>query len=159
LDVETVEWLEGYLQDEHEGAIVLITHDRYLLDRVSTTVLGLDGEGGAEVFADYRQWEQWVEQRAISDRTSESKPATAKPEASKPKKLSYLEQREYSNIEERIANAENHLAATTAAFHDPAIATDGARLIAAQHAMEQARSEVDALYARWSELEAKVSGG
>ena len=57
LDIPTLEVLEESLL-EFPGALVLVTHDRYLLDRVSTTVLGLDGDGGAQMFADYSQWEQ-----------------------------------------------------------------------------------------------------
>jgi ATP-binding cassette subfamily F protein uup len=58
LDIATLEILEESLL-EYTGALVLVTHDRYMLDRVSTIVLGLDGRGGAETFADYSQWEQW----------------------------------------------------------------------------------------------------
>src|ERR1700710_917104 len=57
LDIPTLEVLEDSLTD-FPGALVLVTHDRYLLDRVSTAVLGLDGQGGAQLFADYWQWEQ-----------------------------------------------------------------------------------------------------
>ena len=57
LDIPTLEVLEDSLTD-FPGALVLVTHDRYLLDRVSTAVLGLDGRGGAQLFADYWQWEQ-----------------------------------------------------------------------------------------------------
>ena len=52
LDIATLEILEESLL-EYTGALVLVTHDRYMLDRVSTIVLGLDGRGGAETFADY----------------------------------------------------------------------------------------------------------
>src|SRR5205814_7095746 len=58
LDIPTLEILEESLL-EFAGALVLVTHDRYMLDRVSTMVLGLDGRGGAESFADYLQWEEW----------------------------------------------------------------------------------------------------
>ena len=58
LDIPTLEILEESLL-EYTGALVLVTHDRYMLDRVSTMVLGLDGRGGAESFADYLQWEEW----------------------------------------------------------------------------------------------------
>jgi ATP-binding cassette subfamily F protein uup len=58
LDIATLEILEDSLL-EYTGALVLVTHDRYMLDRVSTVVLGLDGRGAAEMFADYSQWEQW----------------------------------------------------------------------------------------------------
>ena len=63
LDIPTLEILEESLL-EFRGALVLVTHDRYMLDRVSTTVLGLDGLGGAERFADYAQWEAWQEERS-----------------------------------------------------------------------------------------------
>ena len=57
LDIPTLEILEESLL-EFPGALVLVTHDRYLLDRVSTQVLALDGRGGADAYADYAQWEQ-----------------------------------------------------------------------------------------------------
>ena len=62
LDIPTLEILEESLL-EYRGALVLVTHDRYMLDRVSTVVLGLDGLGGAERFADFQQWEQWLAER------------------------------------------------------------------------------------------------
>src|ERR1700761_1416906 len=58
LDIPTLEILEESLI-EFSGALVLVTHDRFMLDRVSTQVLGLDGNGSAGSFADYSQWEQW----------------------------------------------------------------------------------------------------
>ena len=60
LDIPTLEILEEALQ-EFTGAVVLVTHDRHLLDRVTDSVLGLDGRGNAALFADYLQWEQWRE--------------------------------------------------------------------------------------------------
>ena len=60
LDIPTLEILEESLL-EFTGALVLVTHDRYMLDRVSTVVLGLDGQGSAGAFADYAQWEVWME--------------------------------------------------------------------------------------------------
>src|SRR5437867_4317156 len=58
LDIPTLEILEESLL-EYPGAMVLVTHDRFMLDRVSTVVLGLDGLGSAQRFADYSQWEAW----------------------------------------------------------------------------------------------------
>ena len=81
-------------------------------------------------------------------------PTPAQPMSAK-KKLSYLEAREYSTMEERIAKAEADLAAKRSAFEDPTIATDAARLIQTQQEMESAQAAVDELYARWAELEAK----
>ena len=66
LDIPTLEILEESLL-EYRGALVLVTHDRYMLDRVSTVVLGLDGLGHAERFADYSQWEAWTcSQRSVA---------------------------------------------------------------------------------------------
>src|SRR5882724_10841061 len=61
LDIPTLEILEESLL-EFSGALILVTHDRFLLDRVSNIVFGLDGLGGAERFADYFQWEEWKQQ-------------------------------------------------------------------------------------------------
>jgi ATP-binding cassette subfamily F protein uup len=71
LDIPTLEILEESLL-EYAGALVLVTHDRYMLDRVSTVVLGLDGLGGAERFADYSQWDAW-QQRSTKANVAEQK--------------------------------------------------------------------------------------
>jgi ATP-binding cassette subfamily F protein uup len=69
--------------------------------------------------------------------------------------LSYLEAREYSTIEERVAQAEETLRKRREAAEDPAIATDAEKLMAAQTELEKAEKAVDELFARWAELEAK----
>ena len=73
LDIPTLEVLEESLL-EFRGALVLVTHDRYLLDRVSTTVVGLDGLGMAGRFADYLQWEAWQQERESASKTSTRAP-------------------------------------------------------------------------------------
>ena len=110
LDIPTLEILEESLID-FPGSLVLVTHDRYMLDRVSSIVLGLNGKGGADTFADYAQWEAWQAQRSKSDvaksdaatpqrlRRPASNSASAGPAK---KKLSYLEAREYATIEQRL---------------------------------------------------------
>src|SRR6185312_17213246 len=101
LDIPTLEILEESLL-EFKGSLVLVTHDRYMLDRVSTVVLGLDGRGGAETFADYSQWEQWrgvkVEEAIAPGATGKAVAPTggAAPVAGGKKKLSYLEAREFA---------------------------------------------------------------
>ncbi len=163
LDIPTLEVLEESLL-EFRGALVLVTHDRYLLDRVSTTVIGLEGLGGAGRFADYSQWETWQRERESDSRTS-AKILDRPPEAGvspaaagiAKKKLSYLEAREYATLEARIAEAEGQLKAAHAAYADPAIASDAERLIAAQGELSEAQERVDELYQRWEELEAKIT--
>jgi ATP-binding cassette subfamily F protein uup len=155
LDIPTLEILEESLL-EFSGALVLVTHDRYLLDRVSTVVLGLDGQGGAERFADYSQWDTWqTERRQPKPKLAAAPAAESKNPAAK-KKLSYLDAREYETIEQRIAEAEQALAARKAAMEDPKIMREGVLIEQAYHAMQAAQAEVDALYARWSELEQKL---
>ncbi len=159
LDIPTLEILEESLL-EFRGSLVLVTHDRYMLDRVSTIVLGLDGQGGAESLADYSQWETWQAERQqvaqAEARFGKSCGVDAESSTSSKKKLSYLEAREYASIEERVAAAEQVLDAKRTAAEDPKIASDGRRVSSGAHAeLEEAQKEVDELYARWAELEKK----
>jgi ATP-binding cassette subfamily F protein uup len=157
LDIPTLEILEESLL-EFRGALVLVTHDRYMLDRVSTTVLGLDGWGCAERFADYAQWETWQQERIhLTKEAAIRKPLKAAASSSSPakKKLSYLEAREYAGIEQRIAEAEDMVRTRREAAEDPTIASDAGRLLQAYHELEEARKALDSLYERWHDLEEK----
>ncbi len=158
LDIPTLEILEESLL-EFRGCLVLVTHDRYLLDRVSTIVLGLDGRGGAESFADYSQWEVWQRKRNQLELRGERNSSTSPvlPGDLKPgkKKLSYLESREYDDMENRVTKAEELLQTRREQLEDPAIASDGPRLVKATGELEEAQNAVDILYTRWAELERK----
>ena len=159
LDIPTLEILEESLL-EFRGSLVLVTHDRYMLDRVSTIVLGLDGQGGAESFAGYSQWEVWqAERKQQAKATARLAPRDAAPAEASPAKtrLSYLEAREYASIEERVAAAEELLQAKRTQLEDPAIASDGPRLVIAHKEMDEAQAKVTELYRRWSEVEKKKS--
>jgi ABC transport system ATP-binding/permease protein len=133
-----------------------------MLDRVSTVVLGLDGRGDAERFADYLQWDSWLgsQQANISaDRaanTARKGRSTSPLDKNRPgaatKKLSHNEGREFASIERRIAKAEEDLLAKRAALEDPEISSDAPRLHTAYLEMESAQKTVDELYSRWAEL-------
>jgi len=162
LDIATLEILEESLL-EYTGALVLVTHDRYMLDRVSTVVLGLDGQGNAETFADYGQWEDWQRGQGATNSDGSSPGATATPAqkgpasaASGKKKLSYLEAREYASIEDKVEAAEQRLNAARDLLDDPGVAINAVALTAALHEMEQAQTAADELYARWAELTEKA---
>jgi ABC transport system ATP-binding/permease protein len=163
LDIPTLEILEESLL-EYRGALVLVTHDRFMLDRVSTVVLGLDGLGHIDRFADYAQWDLWQrDQLAAHTNKAESRSRRAvigaEPIAQSPrpkKKLSYKEARELETIEQRIADAEKELQARHEALADPALLGDGVRLRTISLEMDAAQKAIDALYARWEELEAKL---
>jgi ATP-binding cassette subfamily F protein uup len=162
LDIPTLEILEESLL-EYRGALVLVTHDRYMLDRVSTIVLGLDGLGGAERFADYSQWEVWqrAQQKGTTNLSTGTKRAAGQgevPAASSKKKLSYHEVRELETIEERIAEADKNLEAKHVALEDPAVTSDPSRLKTACIEMEEAQNILDRLYERWGQLEKKKVG-
>jgi ABC transport system ATP-binding/permease protein len=151
LDIPTLEILEESLL-EFKGALVLVTHDRYLLDRVSTIVLGLDGGGKAGRFADYSQWasdqtaRQQVRPKVVAQRA---------PAATPKKKLSYLESREYESIEQRIGVLEDALHAKHMSVEE--VALKEPRLLEQLYKeIEASQQEVDRLYARWAELEEKA---
>jgi ATP-binding cassette subfamily F protein uup len=155
LDIPTLEVLEESLL-EFPGALVLVTHDRYLLENVSTFILALDGKGGAQYFADYAQWE---EHRKAADAPAKpaSRPASSSASEAKPaaRKLSYKEKLEWEGMEARILTAEEALGEAQRGVEDPAVATDAAELRIRCEVLEKARREVDRLYARWTELEEK----
>jgi ATP-binding cassette subfamily F protein uup len=178
LDIPTLEILEENLLD-FPGALVLVTHDRYLLNRVASTVLGLDGRGHTGRFADYAQWEDWLgeqdnleqegtaqeKSRRRSDGSSSTQQASAEPAANPgaKKKLSYLEAREFAAIEQRVEVSDTRLAAARARVEDPAIASDASALQEALLELDAAQHENDTHYARWAELTEKAgdptSGG
>jgi ATP-binding cassette subfamily F protein uup len=157
LDLPTLEILEESLL-EFTGALVLVTHDRYMLDRVSNVVLGLDGMGNARLFADYLQWEQWKQNAEPSEQETRSKGSKAASVASvgAKKKLSYMEQREFDSIEERVDGADARLAKAHERMEDPAIAADAVALTAALAEMQAAQAEHDGVYERWAELSEKA---
>ena len=152
LDIPTLEVLEESLGD-FPGALVLVTHDRFLLDRVSNVVLGLDGLGGAEFFADYWQWEA-AQSRALPKPEKEAGAPVTRSAPAK-KKLSYLEAREWEQMESRILEAEGQLEALRAEMQSPDVVSDGLRLHACYQKVQTAEARVAELYERWAELEAK----
>lgn len=160
LDIETLEVLEESLL-AFPGALVLVTHDRYLLDRVSTCILALDGRGGAVPYADYGQWESARNAAAAAPAAAAVRPREEAPRSPVPagrsRKLSYLDQREWDEMEARILDAEARLETRRSAAADPAIASDHVALVERLAALDAAQADVDRLYERWAELESKIT--
>jgi len=162
LDIPTLEVLEESLL-EFPGALVLVTHDRYLLDRLSTRILALDGAGGATVYMDYAQWEigrGLAQEEAAGAGTAggaKRGPSRGTATADGRRRLSYRERREWEEMEERILEAERRLEGCRQAATDPAVASDHEELSARFGALAAVQAEVDSHYARWAELEAKVT--
>ena len=165
LDIPSLEVLEESM-DEFPGALVLVTHDRFMIGRLCSQILGLDGRGGWGMYADFAQWESaW--------RRARRKPATAaeppKAEAARPvpgikspaikssatKKLSWKEQRELEQIEASVLAAEEDVARLEKESADPQIMADHRKAHERYAQLSKAQRLVHTLYARWQELEAQ----
>ena len=156
LDIPTRETLEESLL-EFPGALILVTHDRFMLTQVCTQFIGLDGNGAFGLFAEYAQWESWL-RRLKSKKSKAEKQAKAEEsrlEKAKPKKLSFKDQRDYDSMESKILEAETAREACRTRTEDPAVVTDHIKLQEAYDALKTATQAVEQLYARWAELEAK----
>ncbi|MFW5860339.1 MAG: ABC-F family ATP-binding cassette domain-containing protein [Planctomycetota bacterium] len=154
LDIPALEVLETAL-DEFPGAIVLVTHDRYLLDRLCDRIIGLDGHGGAHHRTSFAEWERTRHTLSAATRAPAAPPTPeARPQPSGG--LDWNEQKELRGIEGRIQTAEARLAEHEQRMADPAVYTDPAAVSSLTAAIEAARERVDALYRRWEELESRV---
>jgi len=157
LDIPTLDVLEESLE-QFPGALVLVTHDRYLLDRVSTEVLALDGKGGARMQVDLGEWERakYAEAAKVEPKKIAPKPAQeAKPVSAEKKKLTWKEQRELEQMEETIHTAEAKLAELQKQVADPKVMADRNKMHDVCEALGATQAEVERLYARWAELDAR----
>ncbi len=163
LDIATLDVLETSLE-QFPGAVVLVTHDRYLLDRVATEILALDGNGGAKIFAELAQWERARESaaRGLAKAPAPIAMESAKPQAEKPKldegakkRLTWNEQRELEGMESAILVAEARVEACHTLIADPLTLADHVKSREAFQNLADAQHEVEHLYARWAELEAR----
>ncbi|CAN5855070.1 ATP-binding cassette domain-containing protein [soil metagenome] len=173
LDIPTLEVLEESLE-EFPGAILLVTHDRAMLDRLATRVLALDGEGGAHYYADYQQYvtveaaAAKADQRAASASKGAAAPAldASTPDANAApgnraapaakKRMSWSDQQELTKMSASIEAAEAKAARLESALGEPAVMADRRKLDEACRVAGEAQAEVTRLYARWQELEAKA---
>jgi ATP-binding cassette subfamily F protein uup len=159
LDIQSLDVLEESLL-EFPGALVLVTHDRFLLDRVCDRLLGFDGQGEVSYYAEYSQW--------IADMSAKAKVAVSVPASGKQKietpapkkkvKLSYMDQREYDQIEETIQEAELTVEELQQRMELPEVASNPVAAAQCWEELEGAQKEVERLYTRWDELEAKKAG-
>jgi ATP-binding cassette subfamily F protein uup len=169
LDLVTLNVLERLLLD-FDGSVLLVTHDRYFLDKVATAILSFDGGGRVTRwegnYDTYRRLKDQLaarrEAEAAPARTPRAAPAPAQaatPER-KPGKLSFKEQRELEGMEAAILAAEDRKASLEAALGDPATyQKDGGAVAGMRAELEQVTAEVERLYQRWQELEAVRAAG
>jgi ATP-binding cassette subfamily F protein uup len=154
LDIATLDILEESLAD-FPGAVVLVTHDRFMLDRLCNEFVGLDGRGGAGIYGDRTQWQAAMQAKLAPPTRDESKKSKASEKKGRRNALTASEQKELQDMEATIEEAEGKLADATQA-RDSLNSSDHEEVQAHWQAVEVASKEVDRLYARWQELEAKA---
>ena len=159
LDIASLEVLEESLVD-FPGALVLVTHDRFMLDRISTEILALDGKGNGRPFASLDQWQtardEQTRRDAAAAKAATAKQAVVKTSTATKKKLTWNEQRELEGMEERILAAEEALHAQQQRMEDPAVLADHVMLRDVCTRVDEAQRLVQSLYERWQELEARA---
>ena len=151
VDLETLEILEESLIS-FTGAIVLVTHDRYMISRLGDVFIGLNGTGSYGVFASYEQWERSLKGSKSVKVEKKSEAVKVKKKA---KKLSYMEQREYDQMEAAIQKAEADLESVQEEMNDPQNISMSTKLAELYKLAGERQLVVEKLYARWEELEAK----
>ncbi len=152
LDIPSLEVLEEGLA-EFGGALVLVSHDRFLLDSLTDYVLGFDGSGGCTIYGDYRQW---IDDNKPKSEAKKKKPVKkAKQAVAKLKKITMAEQKELEVIEEKISLAEESLSEVQKRLEEPEVQSDSEVLTQVCQEMQDAQAAVDKLYERWDYLEGK----
>ena len=156
LDIPTLEVLEEALLD-FPGAILLITHDRFMLDRIATEYILLDGEGGYKEFAGYDQWQAYIQKKPTKHKSKVAPSPKQERTKSEPTKLSYKLQREFDGMEQAIADAEAEVERTEAIANDEDVIAAHLQHFEACKKAANAHEAVRVLYQRWAELEGMVN--
>ena len=160
LDITSLDVLEESLTD-FNGAIVLVTHDRFMLDRVCTEIMGLDGAGRVGRYVDCAQWQASQAQIARGKETDSGRSKSKKSKKSKGRVadggMTASEKSELRNMEATIHEAEELVEECVKATEDPAVGGDHVEAQKRWEALESAKKQAAVLYARWEELESKVS--
>jgi len=160
LDLATLRVLEEALIG-FPGVVVVVSHDRYFLNRVCTAILAF--EGNARVVYSEGNYDYYLEKKARSQIpttiTSRTEPQKSPAPKTKPRKLTFKEQKELDGMESVIQQVEQKIADLEALFLEPDFHRKHGHRIAEIHAdLSAAKKQVAALYARWEELEAIRAG-
>jgi ATP-binding cassette subfamily F protein uup len=186
LDLVTLQTLEAMLED-YDGCVLVVTHDRFFLDKVATDLWVFEGDGvvrphagGYDLYRRLRDEREAAEAAARREReeaevrrrerqkqaqaTSSGAPSSpadtsSSTETARPKKLTWKEQRELEGIEAEILAAETARDELEARLADPAFyGAGGGNVAETNAAYQEAIARVEALYARWAELEERQAG-
>jgi ATP-binding cassette subfamily F protein uup len=157
LDLGTLRLLEEALV-AFGGCVIVVSHDRYFLNRVCTSILAFEGEG--RVVYHVGNYDYYLERRGVPGPVRDACPTPAgaaaeqKKSKEKPRKLKWKEEREWESMEANILAAENEVSDLEATFAAPDFyAKPRAEIFDLETQLKTARDEVAHLYARWHELE------
>lgn len=161
LDIETMEVFAESLLN-FEGAVVLVSHDRYFIDQICDQFLSIEFPD-CQIFASLRQWEADQAQKSAKKKADEKEKQGKESNQKlsnennkkkfKPKRMSYKDKREWEQMENKILVAEDALSEWKSKVEDPSVASSPDDLKEAFAKMSEAQSLVDQLYERWAELE------
>lgn len=164
LDADTLDVLENALS-QFQGAVILVTHDRYFLDAVSNQILAFppaefaDRQLGLQMFANYFQWENWYSEeknRPMNKKTSSINEISTSPKNQE--KLSYKEKFEFENIESKILTLEQKISELQKQCALPEPAGEHGKTASLHIELARTQSELEELFKRWAELEKKMKG-
>lgn len=153
LDIGTLQVLEDYLE-HFPGPVVAVSHDRYFLDRITTSILAYEENGNVKLYAgDFTSYLEKCPELSSTQDTPIKKESTGKQKTAPKLKFTYKEQQEYETIEEdiaywedKVAKLENEMAAN---------ATSYSKLVALTEERDKAQEALDQKYSRWEALEEK----
>lgn len=155
LDIMTLELLEDRLQ-QFKGALILVSHDRFMLQNLCRSYLGINQEARVVSYQDFLDWQKTLtvdkKKKAPKEALSEKVPTK------RSKKLSYKDQREYDQLEKKIATKEDELLKLQQQLDRPEIMADHLEMTKMSASVVGLQDEIEALYERWQELESKMQG-
>ncbi len=155
LDISTLETLEDSLLD-FPGAIIIVSHDRYLMNKVCNSFIGLTGNGETKIYSDYSHWENEISQSNNTKKAAKKQSTARKKSNNNDKRLSYNEQREFDGMEEKILIAESALDELAQQEEVISKSSNPKEVEDYYSKLHETQLEIENLYARWAELENKT---
>lgn len=164
LDIQTLQVLEEYLQD-FAGCVIVVSHDRYFMDKVVDHLLVFKGEGEIQDFpGNYTQYREWcrlqpktegegAEKKATKSTAKEQPSATQKKEGKR--KMTYKEKREYEQLTKELEQLENEQKTLEEALCSGQLSVE--ELTEKSKRLPEIKDEIDEKEMRWLEL-AEIEG-
>lgn len=156
LDIPTLEVIEESL-NEFTGSVVIISHDRCLMDRVCTQILGLGQDNEQSIYADYSQWEAACVLASRKEVVEKKQAVPNVVKAERPVKLSYKEQKELDGMELNILGVEEEISSLQLQLSDPRIQSDSNKSLEIYHKLAEKQKKLEEMFQRWEVLSTKVA--